>query len=276
MDKSLKITGIKRDDDPPLYDSIEKIMKIFGLGTIYVKFRDEDYVNTEAKSDIKNGDTLIITHKALEKLTNNEIETCIAHEFNHLYNRDLKLKTITILLIYFVYPFLWLRFFVFVCVRFHFTNMIIFLLLLALLVLPLFYMNKIKIKLFTLMEIRSDIEAAIRTQKFDEMKSALAKAECYNGIKKKQYPLSKKIRKYIDSHISGNVHPPMQKRIEYLEFIRNVKINVTNNQKRPNLSMLLNQIWKCVIIYTKGNYILPMYKVVFLDYAIDIQYNFLH
>lgn len=140
----------------------------------------------------------------------------------------------------------------------------------SLLLLTKFWLNsswsEVSNWIFTLHEIRSDIEAVARIQKPEGMKSALRKLENLNMVNQKTtnqvkpnvfFILKQKTEWIINNHPSKGVHPPKKKRLQYVDYITKVKIHDIENPKRPSIFNILNHTWKELNAYKKrGSYLL--------------------
>jgi heat shock protein HtpX len=231
MDKPIVIKGIKKDNYPILYECTENVMKAYDMSTISVKVKEKGF-NAYASSSIIRGDRIAVTKDLLKVMNKDELEAIIAHEFSHLFNRDVTLQAIIKLLFLSPLFILWLGY-----VVFHPTNVIvqafIFLFMLLAYLIPIFG-NKIINWITIDLEIRSDIDAVLKTKKPKALRSAFYKLE-YHSLDYKTRPgVYKKFRQslnYIKTYFMGYTHPPTKERIEYLEYATDILAYLDTNRQ---------------------------------------------
>ncbi len=165
---------------------------------------------------------LSISKKLLQILNEEELETIVAHEFSHIFNRDLHIQMsirflflfplLVTLILYLItiikYPSDFGRIaFVVICfiISFYILNIGI----------------KITKRVSVRHEIRSDWEALLKTKNPEALKNALFKMwiEQFSTNRPPYYseiiPMS---MDYIMDYFHGYTHPDLKERLEYLEL----------------------------------------------------------
>lgn len=231
MTHDIIITGLKREDCPIVYDKVKLVGNKFKLKKINVKINKKSKVMNAYALPFNR---IRVTQKLIDNMNEDEIETVIAHEFSHIYNRDL--VTILALRLLFVAPYI---FFLFLALSFalvYFTvpnvsegvKVALFLLMIVSFSIGIFmglYGTRISNWATTQMERRCDIEAALKTGKSKALKSALLKMYySYFSSEKRPGILSQFADGigYIKDYYTGYTHPHTKERLEFLSFANEV------------------------------------------------------
>ncbi len=218
MEKAPQIKGIKESEYPILYAMIKKNMIAYNMTKIRVKILRYGF-NAGALSFF--GDYLIVTKKLIETMDEEEIEAIVAHEFSHIFNRDIFVRRTIILL--FSLPLLY----AFYSIIHYRTNSINIsaaqgIILFISLIISI-YGIKVANSLSIPQEVRSDREAVLRTQNPEAMINALFKfySEPFTRNKRPSY-FEKIIEsfEYLFFYFYGFTHPGSKERIEYLELAK--------------------------------------------------------
>lgn len=276
--KSLIIKGIKKSEYPLLYECTENVMKAFDMDAICVEVKKGSikgkriYAGAGWTISLKKliptyCDRLRVTHEMLDEMTKDEMEAIIAHEFSHIFNRDAIFDFIIEKL--FCVLFLIFALFIIFALSIIFAfpiNLIIFFFLFFWLNSSWSEWSEIYKWVFTIHEIRSDIESVARTQKPEGMKSALRKLEYLNMGNQKKPNIFIILRQKAGINPPKNIHPPKKKRLEYVDYMTKVMIRDTENPKRPNVFKILSNTWKEFNTYKKrDSYLLTEKEFECLD-----------
>ncbi len=203
---------------------------MFGLKNVeinIVQSKDESFTIGVEQWCINNGKITITDN--VEKILNGqeeELNTIIAHEASHLYNRDNCLFVISVIFSFVLYL---------TCSNFTGLHLLSFIVLLV-----FFAYALIKIKL--IIEIRADIEAASRFQNPEALIKSLY--TLYNHKTRNSMKLQKK-------ELKLDFHPLLDDRKKYLNHIfgKDEPIHFNNNPKRPCFIRLLGHFFKILKPY---------------------------
>ncbi len=244
MASDIIITGLKREDCPVVYDKVKLVGNKFKLKKINVKINKKSKVMNAYALPFNR---IRITQKLIDNMSEDEIETVIAHEFSHIYNRDL--ITILPLRFLFITPYV---FFIFLALSFaivYFTlptvdvsvKIALFFLTLVTFSIGIFaglYGTRIINWATTQMERRCDIEAALKTGKSKALKIALLKMYySYFSSDKRPGILSQLAEGigYIKDYYTGYTHPHTKERLEFLSFANEMVELINNDETKKQL-----------------------------------------
>ena len=217
MAPDIVIKGLKRDDSPVVYDKVKLVGNKFNLKKINVK------INKKAK--VMNAYAL-----PFNRMNEDEIETVIAHEFSHIYNRDL--VTIMTLRLLFVTPYVFFLLLAlsFALVYFSAPNAsdsvkaalgFLMLVTFSIGVFMGVYGTRITNWTTSQMERRCDIEAVIKTGKSEALKTALLKMYYSFYSEDKRPGILARMKDgigYVKDYYTGYTHPHTKERLEFLSF----------------------------------------------------------
>lgn len=218
MEKSIQIKGFEKSEYPELHAALVKNMAAYNMNKSRV------FVSTRMKSVVSFwlfGDFIIISDKVLKKMNEKEIESIIAHEFSHLYNRDSVLALtvyIIFILAYFLVSLLLFYFYIKVS-----NNITSFLVIPFVLFFPFIYFYiKTIFKIGIKQEYRSDIEAVLKTKNPDAMINALLKIhyDLFTVSNRPNYfAVMFKSISYLLIILFGESHPSLKDRIAYIKLL---------------------------------------------------------
>jgi heat shock protein HtpX len=219
MEKSIQIKGITRSEYPVLYAVLERNMKAYNITKIKVIMLEHGF---QAGTRSFLGNHLQIPKKLLEILSEEELQTIVAHEFSHILNRDLYIwMYISVLFFIPIIGFI-ITFITKISKIFSDFRLFIFI---SIYFIASFYILNIGIKIRNLasvqQEIRSDWEALLKTKNPEALKNALFKMEIEPIITNRPPRLFEIISRgnyYISLYFHGHTHPILKERLEYLEL----------------------------------------------------------
>lgn len=215
MEAGHKIKGLKEEEYPVLFEIIKNLMGIYNIKKVRVFIRPR-LENACALSLF--GNYLLVGKPFIDKLSVDELEAVISHEFSHLFNRDS--FSILILSIIFCFPAIISYLLIdpknpsFLMITVFFLSMIF-----------LFYGFKIRNWIIFHHELRADREAVLRTRKPKALQSALIKISTQPLIssdRPKRFALILESLYMIIAYFIGFGHPHLKERIEYLDFTNKI------------------------------------------------------
>lgn len=231
------INGLRKEDHPELYGSIERIMRLYGLKKIRVDI-NKKVQNAQGKSKLLE-DHLIFSPdmlKLMKGMDKDETESILAHELCHVYYRDyhvlggillvFSLPFILFCLYYIVYGSLTG---VYAGVSYKDIRLWLLLLLFVFGVRAVFWTSR-------QYEARADREAILKTRKPEAMKRALAKITASMIATHRRPGLLMQAGAIIMNiffYIAGSLHPTMRERFEQIDLVNRMFIGQPAGEKYP-------------------------------------------
>lgn len=222
------ISGLRKEDHPELYGSIERVMRLYGLEKIRVDVK-KNVPNAQGKSKLLN-DHLIFSPdmlKLMKGMDKDETENILAHELCHVYYRDyhvlggilliFSLPFILFCLYYIIYGSLTG---VYAGVSYEDIRFWLLLLLFVFGVRAVFWTSR-------QFEARADREAILKTRAPEAMKRALAKITASMITTPKRPGLLLQVVAIITSiffYVAGSLHPTMRERFEQIDLVNRMFI----------------------------------------------------
>lgn len=207
----MRIKGIKKEDCPELYKTVESVCEKFNMKSIKVTIKPKGF-NAFAKPFT---DRIVVTNDLYTSLDKDELEAIVAHEVSHIFNRHGITRLAMIVILYSPFFFFHLKY----SAPEIFNNPLLFFLYLASFIwlfIGLRGMNWMS----TGLERYADIQAMYTTQKPDALKRALLKLES-KRMKTDERPtiVSKIVEgfEWAGGYLIGFTHPTVAERIGYLE-----------------------------------------------------------
>lgn len=215
MDSICRIKGIKKEEYPELYETVESVCEKFNLKTIRVTVWPWGF-NAAA---IFVMDWLLVTKDLLKAMNKDELEAIVAHEFSHIFNRH-GLTMLATLFIFYA-PFLGLhsKYSAEYSAAEIFNNPLLFfpyLVSIIWLLIGFRGINWVSVRL----ETNADIQAIYKTQKPEALKRALLKLRSKGMVTDKRPTRLSKISESVDwvvRYFFGFSHPSIAERIGYME-----------------------------------------------------------
>lgn len=97
IDFATGASGISRQDAPKLYNALENLCISRGLSMPQLKIIEADGLNAFA-SGLRDGNySIAVTSGLVERLSDAELETVLAHELTHIRNRDTQLLVVALI-----------------------------------------------------------------------------------------------------------------------------------------------------------------------------------
>ena len=91
--------NVTKRQAPDLYKIVEKLCRENNLPMPKLYFIDEDAMNAFATGRNEKHAAVVVTRGLLEKLTEKEVESVIAHELSHIKNSDMKIMAVSTMLV---------------------------------------------------------------------------------------------------------------------------------------------------------------------------------
>lgn len=212
MPSDIKITGITKAEHPGLYDSIEKLMRIFEINQIEIRIKP--HLNNARVM----GKTVEIGQPLIDDLSCDEIEGVLAHEFSHIH----LLHTLTgfVLSLLFMGP---LAYAIFTFKPNDVGSAILVLGSLFFLIYGFRARNWITLH----QEVNADILAVYKTKNPEALQNALIKMQMKDFASKKHplFSISNALL-WALAYMLGVTHPELMVRIQYLEFSKKI-VNIS-------------------------------------------------
>lgn len=213
MENALIIKGLDPIKNQRLFGIVQNVMEMYRVKKIRISIKPKLNNAVLSPFGIKFGKPL------LDKLSDDEVEAILAHEFSHLFNRDIFSNVLLYLI--FASPFLGTLFFFYNPTNPSFSVAIM------LLISIIIWIYGIRVRNWIILqnEIRADREAVMKTKKPDSLQSALIviitepllrteKSSIISVIFQSIYLLVK--------YFFGLSHPQLKERIEYLDFAKRI------------------------------------------------------
>jgi heat shock protein HtpX len=200
------IKGLKREENPDLYDLVLSLMKKMGFHKIKIS------IKPRLNNAYALGNNICLGEPLLKKLNKDELEGVIAHEFSHIHLRHSLTALFLSLLFMFPLLFFWVSF------RPNDPTSAI-LVVLGLMI--MIYGYKIRNWITFHQEINADILAIVYTKKANALKNALLKMEVERLTIKHSFLHALFINGifWIIAYIFGFTHPKLTDRIQYLNLL---------------------------------------------------------
>jgi hypothetical protein len=235
------ISGLRKEDDPVLYGSIERVMRLYGLKKIRVDIK-KNVPNAQGKSRLFS-DHLIFSPGMLTLMNGmdrDETENILAHELCHVYYRDY--HVLGGILLIFTLPFILFCLYyiaygsltgVYASVSYMDIRFWALLLLFVFGVRAVFWTSR-------QYEARADREAILKTRAPEAMKRALAKITATMiatpqrpGVIRQAIAIIMNILFYV----AGSLHPTMRERFEQIDLVNRMFIGQKAQTEGPLANM---------------------------------------
>lgn len=239
MGTPVYIIGLNKDDDPALYESIERTMRLFGLQKVRVDIKKR-VSNAQGKSMLLE-DHLIFSPemlKLMKSMDRKEVESILAHEISHIYYRDY--HVLSGLMLIFTIPFIALCVYYFIFgsllgygIGLSYDNAWFWILLLL-------FIFGLRIVFWTSrqFEARADREAVLKVKEPEALKSALARLTGTFVATPKRPGLLRdpvSIIIYVFFYVTGTLHPSLKERFEQIDLVNYMFIG----QRSPDVGPLI-------------------------------------
>lgn len=231
------IDGLRREDDPAFYGSVERVMRLFGLKKLQVDI-NSCVPNAQGKSKLLR-DHLIFSPGMLslmKKMDKDEAECILAHELCHIYYRDYRVLSgmlflftspIVVFTLQYIARFFWSRApaGVFYKNGWFLLSLLLF----------LFGMRAV-LWASRKCEERADMEAILKIRSPEALKSALAKIAApmvATPARPNTLQQLSAILVNIFFYISGSPHPTLQERFRQIDLLDEMFIGGRDYIKYP-------------------------------------------
>jgi hypothetical protein len=235
------INGLRKEDHPELYGSIERLMRLYGLKKIRVDI-NKNVPNAQGKSKLLN-DHLILSPdmlRLMKGMDKDETESIMAHELCHVFYRDY--HVLGGILLVFSLPFILFCLYYLVYgslsgayagVSYKDFRFWLLLLLFVFGVRAVFWTSR-------QFEARADREAILKTRSPEAMKRALAKITASMISTTRRPGLLLQVGAIIMNiffYIAGSLHPTMRERFEQIDLVNRMFIGQKAQTEGPLANM---------------------------------------
>lgn len=211
MSETFVIDGIKKEDCPDFYDSIQKMMEKFQIPRIRI------FVRPKLNNVLIWGNFVFIGKTLIKNFDKDELEVVIAHEFSHHHLRH-SLSSFFLGLL-FMFPLLYSLF------TFTPNNPISAIFLLIGLII-LIYGYRIRNWITLHQEINADILAVYYTKKPKALQNALMKMEIEGLTSHPSFFHSLFLNGifWLIAYLFGFTHPKIIDRLQYLDLLNRIEL----------------------------------------------------
>lgn len=214
MENNSIIDGLDPIENRRLFDIVKNVMQMYDIKRVKIKIKPK--MNNAFVAPFLG---IRIGQPLLEKLSAEELEGILAHEFSHLINRDI----ISNIFLYFVFAFPLIYTLIFLNNTKESSVFVAIYILIGMII--WIYGIRVRNWISLQHEIRADREAVMKTKNPNALQSALIIIITEPLLRKEKTSIISVILQsvfYLIIYFLGLSHPQLKERIEYLDFAKRI------------------------------------------------------